>query len=108
MNRVVRQDKIFSCAAVPLLALAVAVLAAGSVRAQAPPAGGQISTPQSSIEQPGDVGVRAHTNIQIFTPNPASRGAQTLPGSGHPAAPASPSPQAPGTTAPDAPAQPPR
>src|SRR5208282_6302271 len=35
-------------------------LAAVGGSAQAQPAGGQISTPESSIEKPGDTGVRAH------------------------------------------------
>lgn len=53
-----------------LRAVAVAMLSAGSGHAQPPPpAGGQVVTPGSSIEQPGDTGVRAHTNIQIFIPN---------------------------------------
>ncbi len=73
--------------------LAVMMLAAGSARAQvAPPQGGQVSIPNSSIEKPGDVGVRAHTNTQIFIPR---RRAPTAPDSGSNGDVASPSPQSP-------------
>jgi hypothetical protein len=44
---------------------AVALLAAG---------GGQVSIPRSSVEQPGDTGVRVHTNIEIFIPNQKAPG----------------------------------
>jgi hypothetical protein len=47
---------------------------------QTPPGGGRVSTPQSSIEKPGDTGVRAHTNIQIFTPNRGPDGVRARPG----------------------------
>ena len=46
----------------------VALLAASGVHAQTSPVGGQVTTPDSSIEKPGDSGVRAHTNIEIFRP----------------------------------------
>ena len=29
---------------------------------------GQVLRPESSIEQPGDIGVRAHTNVEVFMP----------------------------------------
>jgi hypothetical protein len=58
------------------LAVAVAMLSAGSGHAQSQPTGGQVVTPGSSIEKPGDMGVRAHTNFQILIPN------QPRPGSG--------------------------
>jgi hypothetical protein len=48
------------------------LLVASGVHAQASPGGGQVTTPGSSIEKPGDSGVRAHTNIEIFRPNRAS------------------------------------
>ena len=48
---------------------ALALLAAGGGHAQLPPAGGQVSIPRSSVEQPGDTGARVHTNIEIFIPN---------------------------------------
>jgi hypothetical protein len=91
--------------------LVVALLAAGNGDAQAPPGAGQVSTPESSIEKPGDTGVRAHTNIQIFTPNQGANGAQAPPGSGGPGAagsrsPQAPSPQAPVTNGVTSPAQP--
>ena len=58
--------------------------------AQLAPTGGQVVTPGSSIEKPGDMGVRAHTNFQIFIPN------QPPPRSGSPAA--DQVPQVPGIT----------
>ena len=56
--------------------LAVAVFAAGNGYAQVPPGTGQVSTPGSSIEKPGDAGVRAHTNIQTFIPPTKARTAR--------------------------------
>lgn len=34
-----------------------------------PPRGGQVQVPNSSIEQQGDIGARAHTNIRVFVPS---------------------------------------
>jgi len=34
-----------------------------------PLSGGQIIIPGSSVEHPGEVGVRGHTNIEIFVPS---------------------------------------
>jgi len=31
--------------------------------------GGQITRPSSDIEHPGDVGTRAHTNVEVLTPD---------------------------------------
>jgi hypothetical protein len=76
--------------------LAAAFFAAGNGYAQVPPGAGQVSTPESSVEKPGDAGVRAHTNTQIFIPNQGAYGAQA-PGGGVPGAAGSPSPQAPVT-----------
>ena len=86
--------------------LAVALLATGYGYAQTPPGAGQVSTPESSIEKPGDSGVRAHTNIQIFIPNPGAGGTQAPPGNGGPDAAGSRSPQAPVTNGATSPAQP--
>jgi len=61
-------------------AFAFALTAGAEGYGQTPPGGGQVWTPRSSIEEPGDVGVRAHTNIQIFTPNRHPDGKQTLSG----------------------------
>ena len=85
--------------------LAVELLIAGSAHAQAPPGEGQVYTPQSSIEKPGDTGVRAHTNVQIFIPNRGADGAQAPPGSRAPGAAGPSSPQAPGTNRTISPAQ---
>lgn len=57
------------CSGLARPVLAFALLAAGNVYAQSPPGAGQVVTPGSSIQQPGDIGVRAHTNIEIFIPN---------------------------------------
>jgi len=77
-------------------AFAMAMLAAAGGSAQAQPAGGQVSTPESSIEQPGDTGVRAHTNIEIFTPKGGPAGGQAAPGGTGPGAAIPGSPPAPG------------
>jgi hypothetical protein len=60
-------------------AFVIALIAAAEGYGQTPPSGGQVSTPPSSIEKPGDTGVRAHTNIQIFTPKRGPEGAQAPP-----------------------------
>ena len=38
------------------------------VSAQTQPRGGQVTIPASSTEHKGDIGLRAHTNIKVFTP----------------------------------------
>ena len=65
-------------------ALMILVLSAGSGYAQPPTGAGQISTPESSAEKPGDVGMRAHTNIEIFVPNRGPADAQPPAGNGNP------------------------
>ncbi len=77
---------------VAVLALLV-VLAAGRGQAQGPAGSGQVLVPGASIEKPGDTGVRAHTNIEIFRPNRSRRGAPAAsnnPGPGAVAPPSSP------------------
>ena len=88
-------------------ALAIALLAAGSGHAQDPPGAGQVVTPESSVQTPGDTGVRAHTIIQIFIPNQGTVGARALapPGSGGPDAAASRSQQTPAANIPTSPVQ---
>jgi hypothetical protein len=86
--------------------LAAALLAAENGYAQVPPGAGQVSTPESSVERPGDTGVRAHTNTQIFIPNQGANGAQAPPGGGVPGAAGSRSPQTPVTNGVTSPAQP--
>ena len=54
---------------VPLQAFAVVMLASATGHAQVAPNAGQVTIPGSSLEKPGDTGVRAHTNIEIFRPN---------------------------------------
>jgi hypothetical protein len=90
---------------VALQALAAAILAAGNGLAQAPPGAGQVVTPASSAQKPGDTGVRAHTNIQIFIPNRGNDGAQP-PGSGGVNAAGSRARQTPAANGPASPAQP--
>jgi hypothetical protein len=85
--------------------VAVALLASGNGYAQAPPGAGQVSTPESSIQKPGDTGVRAHTNTQIFIPNQGASGAHPPPGASGPGAAGSRSPQAPVTNGVTSPAQ---
>jgi hypothetical protein len=48
----------------------VAIVAAATIVSAAaqPPSGGQVLVPGSSIEKPGDIGVRPHTNTLIFDP----------------------------------------
>jgi hypothetical protein len=65
-------------------ALMIVALSAGSGYAQPPTGAGQISTPESSSEKPGDVGMRAHTNIEIFVPNRGPADAQPPAGNGNP------------------------
>ena len=72
-------------------AFVLALLAASEGHGQTSSGGGQVTTPQSTIEKPGDIGVRAHTNIQIFTPNRGPDGTQAPQGG-----PAGGTPQAPG------------
>jgi hypothetical protein len=67
--------------------LAVAMLLADGGHAQGPDTGGQVSTPPSSIERPGDAGARAHTNFQTFVPNRRAAG-MAPPSAGHQASPA--------------------
>jgi hypothetical protein len=86
-------------------ALAVAILAAGGGHAQVPTRTGQVWTPESSIEKPGDTGVRAHTNIQIFIPDRGPKGTPKPSGNGRPGVAGRP-PQTPPTNGPSAPAQP--
>jgi kumamolisin len=47
----------------------LAALTAGSANAQHWRPGGQVWVPDSSVEQPDQIGVTAHTNIKIFTPS---------------------------------------
>ena len=55
-----------------LLAVALTVLLLGFTTpapAQSPQRHGTVIIPESSIEHPEDIGVRAHTNIRIFVPD---------------------------------------
>src|SRR5262245_61703882 len=77
---------------------ALTLTLAGFVDARAAPNGGQVVIPESSIEKPGDVGKRGHTNIEIFVPHPGTLltpPSPTPPGVGTPASPP-PSPQSTG------------
>jgi len=42
---------------------------------------GVVKTPESSVEEPGDIGKRAHTNIKIFVP-PCPSQSEVHPGAG--------------------------
>ncbi len=49
-------------------ALAVLFVLTSLAPAQIKPASGKVFTPDSSIERPGDIGMRGHTNIHVFLP----------------------------------------
>jgi subtilase family serine protease len=49
-------------------ALTVVLVFAGLAPAQIRPVSGKVFTPDSSIERPGDIGLRAHTNVHVFLP----------------------------------------
>ncbi len=56
-------------AVLPLIGAAVlGTLPASGVSAQFARRGGQVEVPGSSIEQPGHIGVQAHTNLKVFVP----------------------------------------
>jgi len=71
-------------------AFVLALVAAAEGYGQPLPGEGQVSTPQSTIEKPGDSGVRAHTNTQIFIPNRGPDGAGAPPGGSDTGAPQAP------------------
>jgi hypothetical protein len=52
------------------VAAAVTLAAVTSAHADTAASGGQVVIPESSVEKPGDVGKRGHTNIEIFVPRP--------------------------------------
>ena len=81
MMRFTRWSRAKTCFRAASQVIAFELLLAGSVYAQVSPGAGQIYTPGSSIQHPGDTGVKAHTNIQIFVPN-KNGGAQVPPGNG--------------------------
>jgi subtilase family serine protease len=71
-----------------LLALALTVLLLGFTTpapAQSSPQKGTVIVPFSSIAQPGDAGVRAHTNFEIFVPDEVQPNASYPPGENPPA-----------------------
>ena len=63
------------------VAAAVKLTLAGFGDARAAPNGGQVVIPESSVEKPGDVRKRAHTNIEIFVPHPRTVLTPPSPGS---------------------------
>ena len=65
--------KLFSAATLSVV-LGVTSLASAQIR----PISGKVFTPDSSIEKPGDIGKRAHTNIKLFLPSKAMKNAQPL------------------------------
>jgi hypothetical protein len=62
---------------VPLTALGM--LAAGEASGEWASRGGHVVLPESSIEQPEHVGLRAHTNFKMFMPNAGMAARQTSP-----------------------------
>jgi hypothetical protein len=67
-----------------------ALIAAAEGYGQTTPGGGQVSIPQSTIEKPGDTGIRAHTNTQIFIPKRGPDAARAPPDSTDTGAPQAP------------------
>ncbi len=65
--------KLFSVAALALL-----LVLTSFAPAQIKPVNGKIITPDSSIEKPGDIGKRAHTNIHMLLPATPFQDAQTV------------------------------
>jgi hypothetical protein len=88
------------------LVVALALPAASSAQVPPAPGGGQVAVPGSSIEKPGDTGVRAHTNVEIFIPNRGGAGVPSAPGGASSGAANAPPTAAPGAKAADGPARP--
>src|SRR5271168_4442275 len=57
-------------------AVALGAFAAGGAYGQVAPLGGDVVTPESSVEAPADIGVRAHTNLKMFVPRGGMGNAQ--------------------------------
>jgi hypothetical protein len=77
----------------PFAVAAVVMLAAlDCAMANAVASGGQVVVPPSSVEQPGDAGKRAHTNVEIFVPYPGTAPTPPSPGSRGVGPPNKPSP----------------
>lgn len=60
-----------------IVSAAILIALPGGQRALAQPMhsrGGQVIVPDSSVEQPNDIGVRAHTNVSYFVPTGGMRG----------------------------------
>jgi kumamolisin len=55
--------------ALPLAGVGLAAFAPGDAYGEFAARGGYVVKPDSSIEQPSDIGTRAHTNFQFFVPN---------------------------------------
>lgn len=63
-----------------LLTAVLALITASSAFGQEKMRGGQVNIPESSLERKGDIGLRAHTNLKLFTPaggRPAASAAAT-------------------------------
>jgi hypothetical protein len=78
------------CRSLCFPAFVLALIAAAEGYGQTPAGEGQVVTPPSSIEKPGDSGVRAHTNTQIFIPNRGPAGTRAPPGGTDTGAPQAP------------------
>ena len=63
---------------VAVVALTFVLVFTSLAPAEVRPVGGKVFTPDSSIEKPGDLGRRAHTNIHLFFPAKAFQNAQPL------------------------------
>jgi subtilase family serine protease len=59
-----------------VVALTVLLVITSLASAQLKPVSGKVFTPNSSIETPGDIGKRAHTNVHIYLPTKPFRDVQ--------------------------------
>ena len=71
----------FLIAFIPFASLALAALTAGDAHSEWAARGGRVETPDSSIEQPEHVGLRAHTNFKMFMPAAGPMGSRSSPAS---------------------------
>jgi hypothetical protein len=76
------------CARLSMRSAAVAAAMIANGQAQPPPSGGQVLVPGSSLEKPGDIALRPHTNTLIFVPSAIATVGRSPAGRAAPARPA--------------------
>ena len=79
--------KLRQCSRPWMCAAAITAAMITNAQAQPPPSGGQVLVPGSSLEKPGDIGVRPHTNTLIFVPKEIATVGHPPAGSAAPARP---------------------